>query len=119
MANVSTLDKELNEMIMSGKAMDALEKFYSEDVEMQENDDAPFVGKAFNRDREVKFFSSIGEVHQLSIDSAAAGEDVSFSEWTYDVTFKGGPRVKWSQSAVRRWNNGQVVHERFYHKTLG
>ena len=119
MSNVATLEKQLNEMILGGKAIEAFETFYADDIVMQENDDAPFVGKAFNREREEKFFASIGEVHQFSLDSASASDEVSHSEWTYDVTFKGGPRVKWSQAAVRRWNDGRIVHERFYHKTLG
>lgn len=119
MSNVAALDKQLNEMILGGKAMEAFERFYADDIVMQDNDDAPFVGKAFNREREVKFFDSIGEVHQISIDGSAPGDAISMSEWTYDVTFKSGPRVKWSQAAVRRWAGDKVVHERFFHKTLG
>ncbi len=117
--STSTLEQELNGMILSGKALDAFEKFYSEDIAMQENDDDPFVGKDLNRKREKDFFASIEEVHQFNLDSWAAGDDVSFSEWTYDITFKGGSRAKWGQTAVRRWKDGKVIHERFYHKTLG
>ncbi|MFA6958795.1 MAG: nuclear transport factor 2 family protein [Thermoanaerobaculia bacterium] len=119
MNTVANFEKQLNEMILGGKAMDAFEQFYASDIVMQDNEDAPFVGKAFNREREEKFFASIGEVHQLSLEKSAAGDDVSFSEWTYDVTFKGGPRVKWSQAAVRSWKDGKISNERFYHKTLG
>ena len=32
-----------------------------------------------------------------------------------DVTFKGGARNKLAQIAVRTWNDGQVVRERFYY----
>jgi hypothetical protein len=32
------------------------------------------------------------------------------------VTLKGVGRIQMSQVAVRRWKNGKVVHERFYHK---
>ncbi|MFA6954909.1 MAG: SnoaL-like domain-containing protein [Thermoanaerobaculia bacterium] len=119
MSNIATFEKQINDMILGGKAMDAFEKFYAEDVVMQDNDDAPWSGKAFNRERELQFFGSVAEVHQLSLENSASGDDFSGSEWTYDVTFKGGPRVKWGQAAVRRWKDGQVVHERFYHKTLG
>jgi hypothetical protein len=41
--------------------------------------------------------------------------NVSFSEWEYDLTFKGGQRIKLSQVAVRRWKNGKIVNERFYY----
>jgi hypothetical protein len=44
------------------------------------------------------------------------GEDASFSETAMDVTLKGVGRLQMVQVAVRRWKNGKVVHERFYHK---
>lgn len=37
--------KEMNEMIMQGKAMEAFEKFYADDCTMQENSEEPRVGK--------------------------------------------------------------------------
>ena len=48
------------------------------------------------------------------VGSAATGER-SYSEWTMDVTFKGGGRVQMSQCAARQWKDGKVVHERFYY----
>jgi len=41
---------------------------------------------------------------------------VSFSEWEIDLTMKGMGAMKMVQVAVRRWRNGRVVRERFYHK---
>lgn len=119
MSSVVSMEKQLNEMILGGKAMEAFEQFYAEDVVMQDNDDAPWSGKAYNRERELQFFGSVAEVHQLSLAASAAGDDFSASEWVYDITFKGGTRVKWGQTAARRWKDGKVVSERFYHRTLG
>lgn len=113
--SVEALEKQLNEAILSGKALDAFEQLYAEDVVMQENSDTPFEGKAVNRQREIDFFSSVGELHDLKLLSYAVNGDVSLSEWLYDVTFKNGPRVKLAQTAVRRWKNGQVASERFYY----
>ncbi len=113
--NLKALDDELNEMILTGKAMEAFEKFYSDEVDMQENTDPPTKGKAANRQREIEFFSSVEEFHGGEVLSSAAGDDVTFSEWTSDITFKGGQRVKSAQVAVRRWQDGQIVSERFYY----
>jgi hypothetical protein len=33
-----------------------------------------------------------------------------------DVTLKGVGRITMVQVAVRRWKDGKIVHERFYHK---
>ncbi len=114
--NIEALDRKLNQAILTGKALEAFDELYAEDVVMQENSNEPFVGKALNRDREVKFFSSIAELHDLKLLGEAASGDVSFSEWLFDVTFQGGARYKLEQVAVRRWKDGKIVHERFYYK---
>ncbi len=110
------LDQSLNQAILTGKALDAFDELYAEDVVMQENNNEPFVGKTLNRDREVKFFSSIAELHELKLAASAVNGDVSFSEWVFDVTFQGGTRNKLEQVAVRRWKDGKVASERFYYK---
>ena len=111
------LDNALNQQILSGDIMGAFEKYYAEDVVMQENSAEPFAGKAFNREREQQFVNSIAEFHGARVLSAGASGDTSFSEWEMDVTFQGGTRYKLAQVAVRTWKDGQVARERFYYNT--
>ncbi|MCX6593439.1 MAG: nuclear transport factor 2 family protein [Acidobacteria bacterium] len=115
MSNIAELNAELDRMVLSGQAMEAFEKFYTEDLIMQENTAPPTVGKAANREREIAFFSSIEQFHGAQVLSSGAGDNVSFAEVEMDVTFKGGPRVTLTQVAVRRWKDGQIYHERFYY----
>ena len=115
MSNFVERERDLNEMILAGKALEGFEKHYAEGVVMQENSEEPRVGKAANRAYEEQFFSSLEEVHGVELRSSGAGEQVTFSEWTFDVTFQGGERKQLEQAVVRRWEGGQVVHERFYH----
>jgi ketosteroid isomerase-like protein len=115
--SVEALDKALNEAVLSGKALEAFEQYYADDVVMQENSDEPRVGKDVNRKAEVEFFSSLAEFHEGKLLASAVNGDVTFGEWFMDVTFKNGTRVKLAQVAVRRWKDGKIVHERFfYHK---
>jgi ketosteroid isomerase-like protein len=116
MPNIQELDTKLNDAILSGKALEAFDELYADDVVMQENAEAPYVGKDFNRKREIEFFSSIEQFHDGRVLASATNGDVSFSEWEMDVTIKGAGRIKMNQAAVRRWKDGKVVHERFYHK---
>jgi hypothetical protein len=116
MANISELHDKLNQGILDGKGMEVFEELYAENATMQENTEAPCVGKVANREREIQFFGSIENFHGAKLLSSATAGDVSFSEWEFDVTFKGAPRMLMTQTSVRRWNNGKVVHERFYHK---
>ena len=113
--SVAALDKKLNDLILSGKILEAFEEFYAEDVQMRENNEAPRVGKAVNREYEKQFVSAIEAFHGASITASAADGDVSFSEWDYDFTLKGSPRLQYSQVSVRRWRHGKVVDERFYY----
>jgi hypothetical protein len=116
MPNHAELDAQLNQMILTGKVMEAFEQFYGEDVVMQENFDAPKVGKAKCREAEMEFFGKVEAFHGSKMPASAANGDVSFAEWEYDITFKGAPRMKMNQVSVRRWKDGKVVHERFYYK---
>ncbi len=113
--SVASLEKELNDMILAGQAMEAFEKFYAEDVVMQENSDEPFRGKDVNRKREEEFFASVEEFHGAQLVGSASGDDRSYAEWDWDVTFKGVGRVRMNQVAARQWKDGKIVHERFYY----
>jgi hypothetical protein len=115
---MKTSDDEVNQLILGGKPMDAFEKFYADQIEMCENFEAPCVGKDANRKRELEFFGKVGEFHGAELLTSAYDDkkNIGFSEWMWDLTFKGGPRIQMKQVAVRRWKNGQVIHERFYYK---
>lgn len=115
MADIKALDQELNQMVLNGEALEAFEKFYADNVEMQENSDPPFQGKDVNRKREEEFFASVEQFHGAEVRANAVADNVSFSEWMMDVTFKGGQRMKLEQVAVRRWKDGKIVQERFYY----
>lgn len=116
MTNIAELDHKLNEGILGGKAIEVFDELYDDNVVMQENTEPPYVGKQFNRQRELDFFATIEAWHGGKVLASAAAGDTSFSEWEMDVTIKGAGRVNMSQVAVRPWKNGKVVHERFYHK---
>ena len=79
--SVQELDKQLNDDVLSGKAMEAFEKYYADDVVMQENSDEPRKGKDANRKAEEEFFSSVEAFNGGSVKASAVNGDVTFSEW--------------------------------------
>jgi ketosteroid isomerase-like protein len=115
MSNVAQLDAELNDMIRQGKALEAFERFYAEDVVMMENDQA-FVGKDVNRKREQEFFGNIVEVNAASIGATAVSGNVSFCEQSFDATLLDGTRMRLEEVAVRTWRDGKIIKERFYYQ---
>lgn len=116
MSDIAVLDKDLNEKILAGKALEAFEQYYADDVVMQENSEAPFEGKDFNRKREIEFFASIGEFHGAKLEASAVTGNTSFSQMWMDATFKNGFRYTNTQVAVRQWKDGKIVHERFFYQ---
>ncbi len=115
MSELNQLENDLNSMILGGQALEAFEKYYADDVVMQENNEDPRVGKDINRKYEEQFFGSIKEFHNAELRASAVGDGVSFSEWMFDVTFQDGNRVQIEQALRRTWNGEKVTQERFYH----
>ncbi|MCZ6806229.1 MAG: nuclear transport factor 2 family protein [Deltaproteobacteria bacterium] len=114
--DVAALDKELNAMIASGQAMEAFEKFYSDDCIMQENSETAREGKSACRQYEIDFFGNVKEFHEGTLLGSAAEGDRSFSEWVFDVTFKDGSRMRNHEVSARRWADGKVVFEQFFYQ---
>lgn len=106
---------DIKTLVLQGKAMEAFEKYYGEDVVMQENELPATFGKAANRERELEFFAKMTEFRKIELKTVAYGDDVIISEWFLDYTHADWGKVTHDQVSVQRWKNGKVVHERFYY----
>lgn len=113
--SLADLDNELNASILAGKSMESFEKFYADDLVMQENNDEPVAGKDANRKREQDFAANIEEFHGAELHASAVGDNVTMSEWSFDFTLKGMGRVTFNEVIRRQWRDGKVVNERYYY----
>ncbi|MBM4253827.1 MAG: ester cyclase [Deltaproteobacteria bacterium] len=107
--------KELNALVLAGKALEAFDSFYADDVVMQENDQAPTIGKKANYEREVAFFSAITDFRGAQVLSVGCSADKTYVEWSFDYTHKEWGVRKYHQVAVQTWKNGRIVKEQFYY----
>lgn len=105
----------LNDLILQGKALDAFEKYYHNDVVMQENDHPPIIGKEANRKREEDFFSSITEFRIAKPVQVGIGENVTMVMWHFDYTHKDWGNRKYTQVAVQEWKDDQIIKEQFFY----
>lgn len=105
----------INDMILEGKALDAFDQFYHDDVEMQENNHPPVKGKEANRQREIDFFGSITEFRGAQPLKVTVGEGTSMVEWHMDYTHKDWGARNYNQVAVQEWKDGKIIKERFYY----
>lgn len=117
MASLLEKISDLNDLLLQGKAMDAFEKYYHQDVSMQENENPPTLGKANNREREKDFFSSIVEFRGAKPLKVSVGEGVSMVEWHYDYNHKDLGERDYTQVSVQEWKDGQIIREKFYYNS--
>lgn len=108
--------KALYGQVMQGQLLEAFDHYYAENVIMEEPRGSRS-GKSECRAYEEQFLSSVQEFHGMEIKSIAedAEKGKVLIEVTMDVTFKDGNRVNMEQVAVQQWENGKIVHERFYY----
>ncbi len=107
--------EDLNSLVMQGRSLEAFEKYYHDEVVMQENEDTPTRGKGENRLREEAFFSKIKEFRSAVPLKIAVGNGISMVEWHYDYTHEDWGERNYTQVSVQEWQDGKIIKEKFYY----
>lgn len=115
MEHPKQLIEELNNLVLQGRMMEAFEKFYDEDIIMQENENAPTVGKEANRKREEEFMNNLIDFRSAQVLNTTSGENVTMVQWAYDYTHKAWGTRNFTQVSVQHWKNGKIVKEQFFY----
>jgi ketosteroid isomerase-like protein len=114
----------LQEMAAGPDILDAVDRYYAEDVTVVEATGETFHGRETQKGRVRDFMASIKAMHDggvasIAANESASGEGVVLVEAWSDMTFADGTRMKLEEVAVQRWKGGKVVHERFYYNVPG
>lgn len=104
---------DLNSLFLEGKLMEAFEKYYHDDVAMQENDNPATVSKEVNRRRELEFLSNVTEFRGAELKSSGVFDNISFAIWHYNYTHKEWGVRNYTQLSVQQWQDGQIINEKF------
>jgi len=108
-----TAVEDLIAKVVGGKALEAFDKYYADDVEMQENEQSPRVGKAACRAFEEDFFSKIKAVRTNVCDGYVISGGQAYIVYRMDVDHADMGAMKMSEVAIQQWSNGKVVREKF------
>ncbi|MEM1183599.1 MAG: ester cyclase [Planctomycetota bacterium] len=124
MAHLTELVAQLNEHIGTGKILEAMEAFYHENAAMQENAKDPCVGLAANIEREKQFLAQVKDFHAfkaiaVGVQGGEGGTGTALIESFMEFTNQEDQKVRMEQVSVQKWENGKVVHERFYYDSAG
>ena len=104
---------ELNNFILNGRMMDAFEKYYHDDVIMQENHLPPTISKVANRQRELEFLENVTEFRGAEVKGMGVGDNISFVVWKYDYTHKQWGVRDYTQVSIQEWKDGKIIKETF------
>jgi hypothetical protein len=115
MNTISQKLNDLNSLVVSGKLIEAFEKYYDDNVSMQENAGAPLIGKKENYQRELEFLGNIVEFRKAAVIDMAIGDDVSYVTWQFDYTHKDWGVRNYTQVSVQHWKEGKIIHEQFFY----
>jgi len=118
--SAQNLQQRLNDLlgyIRQGKIIEAMNEFYDKDTVMQDNANPPTKSLAANIEREKQFLSGVKEWKGFNVTATGIGDNVTFYECTMDFIATSGQAVHMEQVSVGKWNNGKIVHERFYYDT--
>jgi hypothetical protein len=115
MQNIHKNLENLNQLVLEGKALEAFEKYYHEEVVMQENELPPTVGKAANREREKDFFSKVTDFRGAEVKGMAVNGNLSFVIWEYDYTHAEWGERQYTQVSVQQWKDGKIIKEQFFY----
>ena len=112
----------MQQMCGEGKMIEALDKFYHNDVQVIEKATGEVrKGKEAQRKAVEGWFGMVKEMHDGGLLSITANEEtgISCAETWVDVTFHEGGRMKMEEVAVQKWENGQIIEEKFYYNMPG
>ena len=108
---------DLYDLVNKGQVLEAFDKYYADDVSMQENEKEPMVGKAANRAREKILVDGLTSPLVIKILSLGIGDDVSIVEQQGSFTHKDWGASDKVQVAVQHWKDGKIAKEKFYYAT--
>lgn len=119
MSTIKENVEALNQMILSGDILGAFEKFYADDVVMQDNETPARQGKAECRTFEEAFVNNLTEFRGAKVRDMLISEDagVAAIEWDFDYTHKEWGDRKYTQVAVQKWKDGKIVSEKFVYNS--
>ena len=105
--------QELVDLTLSGKSLDAFDKFYAEDLEKTDLDGKLVKGKAANRRLGEILISKITALRTFTCPGIIVSGNRSFVAWHVDYDHADLGPIHAHEIAIQDWENGKIVREVF------
>jgi hypothetical protein len=116
---LSELIKQYKILIEKGESLEAIEKFYDEDIVQIENNSDPVSGKQRLLELEKKNIAGVYSF-ELRISSMIVDEDLQKVMGEMIVQFdskKNGKKII-HEAFVQQWRNNKIIQQRFYYGSI-
>jgi hypothetical protein len=103
-----------NEMVKSGKIIDAAEKYFAPNIKTIDFDGTVTEGKQVTTEKLKTFVGSIQKVKEITAHHFAAESNVTFAEFTFNFEMKDGSKIFWHEIIRSLWENDQIIEEQYF-----
>lgn len=100
--------------IERGEFLEALPKFYAEDMIAQENNQAPRVGRAAQTENERAALQRV-RFDSIKVVSFVHDGDRVAINYVFEMTTVTGDRVRMDEIAYQVWRGDEIVSERYFY----
>ena len=101
-----------------GEFVEAIEEFYADDATMQENGQAPRVGRAALVANERRVLAAFEKTRARCLRPVfVSGEEIVI-HWLFEFSTADGRTVRLEELAHQRWQGDRIAEERFYYDPL-
>ena len=108
--------KAFHLLLKQDKMLESMEHFYDENVQVQENNDPPRIGKALALKTESDNLKRINwmtiELKNVVIDTK---QGLVLGEMKIDFENKKGEKKRLNEAFVQHWKDNKIIFERFYY----
>lgn len=101
-------------LVQQNKFIEALDKFYDEQVVSTDNLNPPNVGKAALL-TEVENFIANATIEKVEFVSIIIEDNLSVTNWHYIFDHEKFGRINTHQLSVQRWKNNKIIQENHFY----
>jgi ketosteroid isomerase-like protein len=98
-----------------GEFVEAIEEFYAEDATMQENQQAPRVGREALVANERAVLAAFEKTRARCARPVFVNGDQVVIHWLFEFSTKDGKTVRLEELAHQCWSGDRITEERFYY----
>jgi hypothetical protein len=97
------------------RSLSTVDEFYAENASLQENQEAPRVGRAAAIARERAMLAKAASISSTCVRPVFANGDHVVIRWIFHFEWKDGTATRMEELAYQRWEGERIAEETFFY----